>query len=243
MKQLSSATNPLFKMWKGLLTSKGIREEGLFLLSGEKLIKEFLRSPDFEISAELVPGGSQPVSKAGAFELSAPLFKELDVVGTGFNILVLKAKSLEKADLEKRPQGLELVVPVGDPLNLGAIARSALAFGASKLLLTEEAANPYLPKAIKASAGALLKLEIGRIGQLKHFEGTGPNYALDLKGRDITMFEWPKSLRLIVGEEGPGVGLIEGVTALSIPTGPVESLNAAVAASLALDSYRRFHLK
>lgn len=242
MKPIGSASNALFKMWKSLLASKGIREEGLFLLSGEKLVREFLENPSFEISAELVPAGGEPLTRA-AFELATPLFKEIDVVGTGSNILVLKAPALEHFDLEKRPQGLELVVPVGDPLNLGAIARSALAFGASRLLLTEEAANPFLPKAIKASAGALLRLPIARIGKLRDYDAAGPSFALDLNGRDITTFEWPKNLRLLVGEEGPGLGSLAGVETLSIPTGPVESLNAAVAASLALDSYRRFNTR
>lgn len=251
MKQLSSSSNPLFLRWKSLLTGKGLREEGLFLLSGEKLVREFLRETpqgfsgnpssvaSLEIDTELVPPGGRPWSRAQAVELAAPLFKALDPVGTGANILVVRAPEIPLMDPTRPAHGLEVVVPVGDPLNLGAIARSAVAFGASRLILTEESAHPLLPKAIKASAGALLKIPLARTGApLRDFSAAGRSVALDLDGVPLPEFKWPKDVRLIVGEEGPGLGELRGVERLSIPTGSVESLNAAVAAGIACFAFR-----
>ena len=122
--------------------------------------------------------------------------------------------------------------------------RSALAFSASKVILTQEAAHPFLPKAVKASAGAVLTLPIYR--QRRNLDELTSEaeelFALDMQGTPAHKMEWPKNLRLLLGEEGGG--LPEGTRRLqkiSIPTGPIESLNATVAASIALYNYHLQH--
>ena len=127
---------------------------------------------------------------------------------------------------------------MGDPLNLGAILRSAEAFGASRVILLEEAANPFLPKAIKASAGSSLRIAMEKGPSLGAL--SGEFIALDLEGTSLPDFRWPANPRLLVGEEGPGLrGLSSAVCLqkISIPVHGVESLNAGVATSIALYSF------
>ena len=242
MIEISSNTNPHFRRWVDLNTSRGIKKHQEFILMGEKLVHEFLKNPSFKIKSEIICEGQRPLTsgklaqseKVTVFKLAKNLFREVDTIGTGFNLLILEPKEILPLS-ESKAKGLELICPLGDPTNLGALARSALAFGASKIILTEESCSPYLPKAIKASAGALLKMPIAKVGKFSEFiSGRDDIFALDLKGENIARFPWPKDLYLAVGEEGPGFSGVQGLNKLSIPTKGVESLNATVAVSIAL---------
>jgi len=234
MRSITSSANPQFKVWRSLLSSKGIKSEGLFLLSGEKLIREFLKDPRHEIVAELVaPQGSALQAGAPVFELSRELFQELDTIGTHFNLFVLKAPTLPESSPEEAPTALEVIAPIGDPGNLGALIRSAVAFGATKIHLTRESAHPFHPKCVKASAGAVLRAPLFQAGPLTDWDHPSV-WALTLEGPSILKASRAGALRVLVGEEGPGLPELRQTKALSIPTQGVESLNATVAASLAL---------
>ncbi|MEK2645154.1 TrmH family RNA methyltransferase [Bdellovibrio sp. BCCA] len=250
MIEISSKTNDHFRRWADLSSARGIKKHNEFILMGEKLIGEFLENPNFKIKGEIVHEDLKSVTltaptlrgqRIPVFKLPKALFNEIDVVGTHYNLLVLEPKEIEPLT-SASTQGLEVVSPLGDPSNLGALARSALAFGASKMILTEESCNPYHPKAIKASAGALLKLPLVKTGKFADFVASNNEeiFALDMKGENVATFKWPKNVRLAIGEEGPGFSGLKGLKRLSVHTQGVESLNATVAASIALFSYASF---
>jgi RNA methyltransferase, TrmH family len=232
MTEISSSTNPQFKKWKSLLASKGIKSGGLFILSGEKLIKEFLKKPNLEIEAELTTKNQQPLTKAKHYILEKNLFNELDEIGTGHNLLILKTPKLKSWNENSKAQ-LSVFLPLGDPTNLGAALRSCEAFGVSEVILLKESANPFLPKAIKASSGSILRVNLFTASELPK-----DLIVLDMQGTALADFSWPKSAKLLVGEEGPGVKNIKAETKIMIPTQGVESLNATVALSVALYAWR-----
>lgn len=240
MTPITSSANSQFKTWKSLLSSKGIKKEGLFLLSGEKLIREFAREGSkLAVRAELVRTGFDSLTQAPAFELSADLFRELDELGTGHSLLVVETPEIPAWDPDSRARGLEVFCPLGDPQNVGAVLRSAEAFGVSKVVLLQEAANPFLPKAIKASGGSALRMQIEKGPALAELSGSF--HALELEGRALPKHQWSENARLLIGEEGPGLAGVSAkarIDALSIPTQGVESLNAGVAASIAFFHYR-----
>lgn len=246
IESISSATNPKFKTWKSLLSSKGIRDEKLCLVSGTKIVIEVFKNKNLDVVSILLPNEDSLDSFPGfdrAFTLSQELFRELDVMGTHSPILVVRVPKLE-TEIAPEPKGLEVVIPLSDPSNVGALIRSCVAFGASNIILTKEAANAFLPKALRASAGMSLIAPITLGPKLEDFATNVATanslFALDMQGQDITKFKWPKNIRLIVGEEGQGVPKsLEFVTRLAIPiSNQTESLNAVVASSLALFSYR-----
>lgn len=254
MIEIQSRDNTHFKRWQDLDSSRGLKKHSEFFLMGEKLIREFLKNPRFKVKAEVICEGHSPIAansamfnrlgKVSLFKLSKPLFNEIDFVGTHFNLLVLELPELPEYDFDLPPAGLELITPLGDPSNLGALVRSALAFSASKVILTQEAAHAFLPKAVKASAGAVLTLPLYRqrkaLAELA--SATGELFALDMQGTPAHKMEWPKNLRLLLGEEGAGIPEgVRGLQKISIPTGPIESLNATVAASIALYNYHLQH--
>lgn len=247
MTEITSKNNEHFRRWSDLSSSRGIKKHNEFILMGEKLVGEFLQNPNFKVKAEILHEELRSVTPSSAaakfgripvFKLPKALFNELDVVGTHYNLLVLEPKSVEALPAHHKTEGLELICPLGDPGNLGALARSALAFKVSKMILTEESCSPYHPKAIKASAGALLKLPLFKVGKLADYVAANEGiYGLDMKGENVGNFKWPKNLKLVIGEEGPGFSGLKGLQKLSVPTQGVESLNATVAASIALFTY------
>ncbi len=167
---LESAQNDTFKKLLSLTSAKGLKEEGLFLLSGEKLIREFLETPNLEVVYEVMGLKHKPITSFKPVQLSTELFDQIDVVGTHFNILVLKQPEIPVLDIAThKPDGIELVVPIGDPGNLGALIRSAEAFGMPRVILTREAAHPFLPKSVKASAGSVLRVTLARGPALAEF--------------------------------------------------------------------------
>lgn len=247
IRPIVSPQNENIKMWRQLSTSKGIRKNGCFFLMGEKLIKEFLKDPHFEIIAEVMGPDHRFLTEGRSFDhvpkyqLTKELFDEIDVVGTHFNLLLLKAPDVSQEKLTT-PVGLELVLPLGDPGNLGATLRSACAFGVKKVFLTEEASHPFHPKSVKASAGAVLKLNFSKTNSIKELlsKPLENSFVLDQGGQDISKFKWPKNLFLFVGEEGPGLPN-NNLKKLSVPTYEVESLNAAIVTSIACYSYKTSH--
>lgn len=240
--EISSPTNAQFKIFKSLLTSKGIKEEKMFILSGEKLVNEFLEKPatDFKIEYVLFQDELKiDAPETKLTKLSNDLFKELDVLGTRSNLLVLSYVDFSIKDLTATPVGLEIICPLGDPRNLGSLMRTAAGFGVKEIILTSEATHPYLPQCLKSSSGAALKLKILTAKKkLSEIPLTGENYALELHGTEISQVTWPAHLRLWVGEEGPGLGLTHEqkrtMKFVNIKTQNIESLNATVSTSLAI---------
>jgi TrmH family RNA methyltransferase len=125
---------------------------------------------------------------------------------------------------------------IQDPGNLGAVLRSAAAFGFQEVLLGPGCTDPFSPKALRGSMGAAFLLPLRRMERLEPDHGRW--YALDGGPGAVPLAEADLSgpLRLWVGSEGhgwQGVTLPEGMQRLAIPIEGVESLNAAVAAGIA----------
>lgn len=244
--QITSATNAQFRIWKSLLTSKGIKEHRQFFLMGSKLIQEFLEQPveGFHIEYLIYDSECPHQINCKKTQLTKELFQELDVLGTKSALLILSYRDFEEKNFAKEPRGLELICPLGDPRNLGALTRSATGLGVSEIILTKEATHPYLPQAIKASAGSALKMKFTRTSSaLSEIPLVGANYALALHGNKITDIQWPQNLRLWVGEEGPGLSLQheqkKQIRFVNIPTQEIESLNAMVSTSIAIWEWKK----
>lgn len=136
-----------------------------------------------------------------------------------------------------------------DPGNLGALARVAEAAGAAALALSPGCAHPNHPRALRASAGSLLRLPVAvgaEPGELdRHLAPAEPRWAALVPRGGVSLYQasLEGTLVLALGAEGPGLspGLLErSRLRLTIPMEPpVESLNVTVAAALVLFEARR----
>lgn len=243
MTDITSNTNQQFKIFLSLTESKGLKKENLFLLSGQNLVREFLTRPELKLTAEILMDGMTATTseKLGSkiFKLSKELFNQIDVLGTHSPILVLEQPVLSEWTLAESIKELTVATPLGDPGNLGALVRSAEAFGIKNMILLQESANPFLPKSVKASAGSVCRMSFHKGPRLQDFVQLkiANLMGLDMKGLSLKEFQWPQDGVLLVGEEGSGLPKNPNMKTLSIPTEKVDSLNATVAASIALYDY------
>lgn len=126
---------------------------------------------------------------------------------------------------------------VQDPVNFGAIARSARAFGASGLWYRRGGAGPCSTRAYRAAAGAFLDLPVAAVDDLEEalLGQERPVFVAVAAGPPIAR-DWPPVERgvLVLGSEGQGTAIDLG-RRVSIPMRPgSESLNVAQAAAVLL---------
>lgn len=256
-KTISSAANPLFRELLDLLASKGVKKQSRFLLFGEKVVRDALSArgaADALVLVTVEGAGDASLERllpgeASILRLTKPLFAELDVFGTHASVLVCPVPKVPDWTAEA-PAGLEVLLALSDPSNLGASLRSAAAFGASKIVLLRESASPFHPKATRAASGLTLSTPFERgpsIRELPEFlsskRGTAGNasvFALDMAGSPLAEVSWPRAgARLLLGEEGQGLPADLVTQRIAIPMVPgVESLNAAASLAVALYAWR-----
>jgi TrmH family RNA methyltransferase len=201
-----------------------------------------------ELSTYLLDG-SGPI-KPRIYQLSARLFETLDVFGTGYPLVVgyvPDAHHQVPSRILPAPRGLEVILALQDPANLGAAIRSCTAMNARRLILTRECASPYLPKALRAASGMTFQIEMVEGLPLGDYVNSVDKEslfvrALDRDGENLMQAKWPKDIYLILGEEGRGLGNEYRGPALSITMKPgCESLNAVQALTVALFRHAQQH--
>jgi 16S rRNA (guanine(527)-N(7))-methyltransferase RsmG len=251
VRELASESNPSYKLALDLLTGKGIRKHERALIAGPRIVAEILdRFPD-RVEGWLTdtkgspPPGSQP--RAIWFRLADPLFKNLDVAGTRSPLLLVRVPEFPGWSPEAPwPEGCTLFVPFQDPENVGAVIRSAAAFGVARVVLLKEAAHPFHPKAARAAGTALFQVALEQGPSIRDLRSSGvPLLSLSAEGPDLSSEPFPDRFGLVIGIEGPGLPehLRAGLTR-RIPMEPgVESLNAATAAAVALYAWRQAQAK
>jgi TrmH family RNA methyltransferase len=130
-----------------------------------------------------------------------------------------------------------------DPGNLGTILRSAEAFGASGVVSLPGTVSAWNPKAVRASAGSVFRVPLLAAGEAEAFarlrEAGAKILAAASRGATaLTGVDLQVPVALVIGNEGNGVPdaiarAADGEISIPCP-GPVESLNAAIAASVLL---------
>lgn len=241
--RLTSRANPLVREARDLLTARGRRERGAFLVEGVKLILEALAAGFVPrrvfLAPELVerrPDGarlSAALDPNDVFETAPDLLAWLADTETTQGVAAVFAKP------EPRPlagEGHVVLVLDGlqDPGNVGTILRSALGSGLVSNVVARGGADPFGPKAARAAAGALFHL-----GFAHDLPDERPVWLADMDG-DLAYdrVDWRRPCVLVVGSEAAGASpemRARATGRVSIPLrGPVESLNAAVAASILL---------
>ncbi|ADL44031.1 MULTISPECIES: TrmH family RNA methyltransferase [Micromonospora] len=254
--------NASFQQWQALLTNRTKRQRsGEFLVQGVRPITVALEQ-GWEIRALLHPD-RQPLSRwcrdlldrsdARRVALAPELMRELS--GKEEESPELLAVVAQPADdLARIPVGPAMLVVVFDrpktPGNIGTLIRSADAFGASGVIITGHAADPYDPKAVRATTGSLFALPVVRVPSHRdvldwvaavradglpqvQIIGTDEHGDVDVAEHDLT-----GPTLLLIGNETHGLskGWQEASDRMvRIPiVGAASSLNAAAAGTVAL---------
>jgi TrmH family RNA methyltransferase len=230
---ISSRDNPKLKLVRKLETRRQRDKLGLFVAEGEDLVAGALEG-GWELDFALVDAARAPELPVRAEPVASQLLAEVSTLGHAPRVIgVFRAGRPEK---KLPPLGLELW-RVGDPGNVGTLARACDAFGAY-LALSPGCADPFGPKALRASTGSIFRVPLADFA---------PPGAVALVAHDAPpLSELDPSLsRFVLGSEREG--LPEEVVAACAASatislaGPAESLNVAMAGTIALYEWRRSH--
>ncbi len=245
-RSIESEQNTIFKDLKRLLSGRGIKKQGMALVSGSKQVEELLRDCPEQSRAWITAGDNlPPPEKTPAhvawYQLSAPLFKKIDTIGTNAPLLMVETPEIRKwIPVDGLPPGCSVLVPFQDPENVGTIIRSAMAFGLDNIILLSESANPFHPKALRASGGAVLKANLLEGPALNDIPDNLPVMSLSREGKDISNTAFPDTFAFLPGMEGQGLPAHLKNRTVAIPISEtVESLNAATAAAIAFYVWAR----
>jgi TrmH family RNA methyltransferase len=248
------ATQRDIRRLRSLKTGKGRREWRQYAAEGVRLLEESRR---YEVVPETLYFDPGALSERGR-----QLVGELETLGVPCEELA--SHQLEGAADTKTPQGLLAVfrhpdIPldslgacrrlligdgISDPGNVGTLIRSALAFEFEAVLLTEESADPFSPKVVRSTAGAIFGLPVVKLDLdscMDFLEGSDFALATSAPAADedsgrLEELSRRGQLALVIGSEGEGVSArLAERSELRLAIGHsdrVESLNAGVAGSL-----------
>lgn len=237
---------------------RGREREGLFLAEGVRVVEELLdadivlRLALISPSLEDTPRGARLQARLGArLEEAGQVRRVPDaelrgLADTATTQGVLVVAETPAATLEAvRPAGTSVVLVlegVQDPGNLGTLARSGAAFGCEALVCLPGTVDPWNPKAVRGSAGALFRQPVVRTSPDELEEWlTRHDYLLvgaDAAGASIQSSRLPGRVALVLGNEGAGLSeeiRVRCERLVSVPMrGGTESLNVAVAGAILL---------
>lgn len=244
---ITSTHNPRLKELRRLHRGRERARSGLFVAEGEDLVRaahragrtavEGFRALGAEVGGEdfheVAPGALAAVSTLGSGTRAIGVYEQRWVEPCGPLCVYLHG--------------------VGDPGNVGAVLRGALAFGASCVALGPGCADPHSSKAVRASMGAIFHVALARARDVEELPGervalvagagtpiwqAGESLAGEISRARAGASREPGSpgLTLLVGAEREGlpadvVGACDRVAHIPIAS---ESLNAAMAATVAL---------
>lgn len=226
--RIDSETNSKIKYWKNLKQKKYRDLENKFLVYGEHLITEALKSNQVETII------STDESLEADFYINHKLAKMLcDLPSIPKRMAVVYKNNVKTISSNK----VLVLDKVQDPDNLGALLRSALAFGFNDVLLSLDSVDLYNDKVVRASQGALFSLNItsdNLVIKLEELKKAG--YLLvGASNKNSPKKKDTLKLALILGNEGQGISLeVEKLIDIfdTIKTNKVESLNVSVAGAI-----------
>jgi len=198
------------------------RDGTRFVAEGEDLLE-----------AAAAAGWEPEVRLRAGVDVTEEALAKVSALGSGTRELAIYAQRWAPAPLG--PVCLYLH-GVGDPGNVGTILRGALAFGAGSVVLGPDSADPFGPKAVRASMGAIFAVPVARAAL-----ADCPRPRMALVARAGTPLTGPGVGTLVIGAER--LGLPQDVIDRCEEVGHIpiasESLNAAMAATVGLYEWTR----
>ena len=241
---ITSRQNPLMVLTVKLLSSaKHRRRNGMYVGEGTKLLNEALRWAPDQIKTVIISEGSPcPELPGNVRTVYVPLrlLEQISELETPEGALFLM--ELPADENKALVPGTLILDGVQDPGNMGTILRTADALDVP-IMITEDCADPYGPKTVRATMGAIFRTPPARItrdslvhccheSRIPLISASLSEYAVDIRHADL------KHAAVVIGSEGKGVSkqiLAASDSSIIIPMHPrCESLNAAVAAAIVL---------
>lgn len=246
------------KFIKSLQIKKIRDQERLFIIEGDKLVKEFLSAqvPIMMIvaKAEFLSGLPSDLTKHVSEKevVSYKELKQISTLKTPHNALAVVRMPETNLNISEILNELCVALDfIQDPGNMGTIIRAAGWFGIKNIICSTDCVDVYNPKVIQASMGALLHVNVYYEDLKQIFiaakERSVPVFGTLLEGSSIYNHKLNKKGIILLGNESKGVSadLMEFVTEkIKIPkfssaTEGIDSLNVGMAAAIVFSEFLR----
>ena len=231
---ITSLENQKVKLLMKLNNSKNRKKEKMFIVEGKHLVDE-ARKKNVLIEAYSIE------EKEGYITLSKKIMKKVSNTDTLVSEIGL-CKIVESTLLSDK---LLILDGVQDPGNMGALMRSAKAFGFDTIIIGNGSCDIYNDKVIRSSQGAIFKLNfihanlLEIIPKLKLYDIYGTNV---INGIELDEVNNSEKIAIVLGNEGNGISK-EVFDILNkniyIPMNNTESLNVSVAGSIIMYKLRK----
>ncbi len=252
MQQVSSVQNSIIKMAASLHQKKNRQKTGLFLIEGRKSVEDAL---DYGLKITHIflnkstGEDMEKLPKNLIYLVNEKVLKKISTTDSPCEILaVAKQTEYKINDLMKDENPLIIILEnIKDPGNLGTIIRTAKAAAASGIILTEDTADIFNPKTVRASAANLWKIPIIYLDNTKNLRQKLLKYRDFQFISTVVSYENTKNYFevnyktpsvIIFGSEAEGIseGLLDQSDfSVKIPMqAEVESLNLSVSAGIIL---------
>ena len=245
MSPITALSKAQVSEYRSLKQSKFRQATGLFLLEGVRLCQDVIAS-GLELEACITLENFDDIEipdQTPRLTANQVQLEQLSDSRSPQPIICIGFIPIEQPLPQPDQSELVLVLDrIADPGNLGTILRTARWFGVKDVVLSIDCADPFNPKAVRASMGAIAAVNLHRhidlesyLGEWKQNEGSV--LALDTRGEPLRGRKISGPTLLIAGSEAHGVdpALLELAEGVSIPgSGDGESLNAAMATGIAL---------
>lgn len=231
---ISSRQNPIIKTWLDLKNNKGA---DTFLIEGQHLVEMAHAHGLLETYISVSPTNPYGVPH---YQIHPSIAEKLSDLKTSPGIFGIAKKNNHSIDVTKAILFLD---DINDPGNLGTILRSALAFDFLTVVASPNTVNFYNQKVIMAGQGAHFALTLMTMDFGQLLRQINPHHypIIATSLQDATPLDTlpkTKQLVLVIGNEARGVKteiLSQATQKIMIPmTGKIDSLNAAVAASIVM---------
>jgi RNA methyltransferase, TrmH family len=223
---ITSLNNSKLKQLRKLARSRERERTGLFVAEGEDLVlaaEAVGRSPIYGFSSE-------GLDLDGFEQISSDLLANVSTLGSGTRAIGVYE---QKFNVFKAPLCVYLHA-IKDPGNVGAILRSALAFGAD-VALGPGCADPHSSKAVRASMGAIFAVPLARVAAIDELPGERVALVAHA-GEPLASRRANGPVTLLLGAERDGLpqALVDACDHVAHIPIASESLNVAMAATIAL---------
>lgn len=242
---ITANSNPKVKALNKLNKDSSVRRErNVYIVEGIRMFREIPKEDIEEIylseSAYRQGGLDLDMDKVTVF--SDSVFSTVSQTKTPQGYMaVVSCRHYELSDVIAGGGVFLVLDRLQDPGNLGTIFRSAEAAGVKGIILGEGCCDPYNPKVVRSTMGAIFRVPfvsvpnlVDAIGEMK--KGGIVTYGAYLGGENMYNMHFEKDIAFLIGNEGQGLSEEVLATAdklLLIPMeGQVESLNASISATL-----------
>ena len=246
--KITSVNNDLVKETAKLLRGKYRDETGLFLIEGEKGVKEAIEA-GVNIKHIFALEGFKDYPEEITIETTEAVLSKISDTKTAPKVIAVAHQPKQDINLLKKANKVVLLEGIKDAGNLGTILRTASAFNIDAVILYDDTVDLYNPKCVRSTVGCLWKTPVYKIKELDELENIFTQFekiaTLPKSDNVINLSDYTPADKTLIMFGSEADGLSEELKSFATKnvtiemTDNVESLNLSISAGILMYKIRQ----